>query len=454
MQPFKFHILVCAKDKPEGAPSCGGKGARDVLSALRRAVNEAGLQGEVRVTECGCLGLCARGPNMIVEPGGHWYPGVTPEKAARIFNEHIKGGKPVPDLLLSDPEAAGKEILEHDRMVMAMKEEMAKSGIFPHELMAIARGFMESRALLTAIELDIFSAIGDGAGHADVANRIGADPRATETLLNALAAMGLIEKREGAYHNSETAGRFLRSDSKDDARLSTMHMVGLWDRWSTLTECVREGTSVARKRGEERDEEGIKAFIAAMHRNASFRAEKIMGQLDLAGVKKALDLGGGSGAYAMALAGIVPGLDVTVMDLPAVVELTEQYIEDAGLSGKVKTAPGDMMESDLGSGYDLVLLSAIAHMWGPGENKKLFARVKEALAPGGRLVIQDFVLDDDKTGPRAGAVFALNMLVNTRAGSSYSFAEYSAWLREVGYARVDRVALPGPTDLVIGSLEG
>ena len=451
MGPFRYHIFICAKDKPEGAPSCGGKGSAKTLATLRRAVADAGIDEQVRVTECGCLGLCARGPNIIVEPGGHWYSGVTPDIALRIFEEHIRGGAPVADLLLSDPEAAGKEILDHDRMVEAMKEETARSGAFPQEIMGIARGFMESRALLTAIELDLFSALGEGAAHAEAAKKIGADPRATETLLNALVSMGLVEKRDGTYHNTGTTGRFLNSGSRDDARLSTMHLVGLWDRWSTLTECVKEGTSVARKKGEERDEEGLKAFIAAMHRNASFRAEKIMGRIGLAGVNKVLDLGGGSGAYSIALAKIAPDLDITVMDLPPVIELTKQYIADAGLDAKIKTAPGDMMEADPGSGYDLVLLSAIAHMWGPEENRKLFARIAEALAPGGRLVIQDFILDDDKTGPRAGAVFALNMLVNTKAGGSYSLAEYADWLKKAGFEKVERIALPGPTDLVIGS---
>jgi cyclopropane fatty-acyl-phospholipid synthase-like methyltransferase len=109
---------------------------------------------------------------------------------------------------------------------------------------------------------------------------------------------------------------------------------------------------------------------------------------------------------------------------------------------------------EFGGGYDLVLISAICHMLGVKENRDLLARVHRALAPGGRVAIQDFLLRPDKAGPRAGALFSLNMLVNTRGGASYSEEEYTAWLREAGFGEVRRVPLAGPAGVLIAARGG
>ena len=109
------------------------------------------------------------------------------------------------------------------------------------------------------------------------------------------------------------------------------------------------------------------------------------------------------------------------------------------------------MPDRLGEGYDLVFVSAICHMLSAAENLDLLRRCREALAPGGRVVIQDFILEADKTAPRFAALFALNMLVGTRGGSSYSEPEYAGWLDEAGFREVRHVRLPGNTGLMMGT---
>lgn len=113
-----------------------------------------------------------------------------------------------------------------------------------------------------------------------------------------------------------------------------------------------------------------------------------------------------------------------------------------------------MLHDPLGEGYDLILLSAICHMFSPEENRALFRRVCAALAPNGRLVVQDFILEPDKTAPRFAALFALNMLVGTRAGSSYSEPEYADWLRDAGFEEMRRVRQAGPSGLMIATRPG
>jgi predicted O-methyltransferase YrrM len=166
-------------------------------------------------------------------------------------------------------------------------------------------------------------------------------------------------------------------------------------------------------------------------------------------VERLLDLGGGSGAYSIAFARALPELRAEILDRPGVVPIARRHIEEAGLGERVKVRVGDLRDDRYGSDYDLLFMSAICHMNSPEENLAMFRKAFEALSPSGRVVIQDFILNADKTGPRTGALFALNMLVGTRAGSSYSIEEYGDWLRSVGFQEVQQIRLPGPTDLLV-----
>jgi cyclopropane fatty-acyl-phospholipid synthase-like methyltransferase len=133
-----------------------------------------------------------------------------------------------------------------------------------------------------------------------------------------------------------------------------------------------------------------------------------------------------------------------------VVPLTAEYVRKAGVSAQVSVRPGDMLQGGLGSGYDIILLNAICHMFSEEENRDIFRRARQALGPGGRLVVQDFILNPDKTGPQHAALFSLNMLVATDAGASYSELEYNEWMKDAGFAEVRRINLPGPSSLIVG----
>ena len=450
MEPFRYHVYFCNQKKPEGAPSCPAAGAIETLAAFRQHLVEKDLTEQVQVTTCGCLGICQKGPNMVVYPDGVWYSGLNPENIKQIVDAHLVNHTPVTDLAIEDVESTRQEIIEHNNRVAFMRAVMAKSGMVPEELNSYMRGFMESRAMLTAVELDIFSAVGNGATADDVASNIKAHPRSTEALLNALASMEVLDKENDVFKNRPLTARFLAKGGEFDSRSASMHAVGLWHSWSTLTDCVKKGTSVRQEKGEPRSEESTKAFIAAMHKNASFRAGRTIDFIDLNRITHVLDLGGGSGAYAIAFAKKNPEMKCTVFDLPSVIPLTKEYVSEAGVADQVDYVSGDMSQDDLGSGYDLVWISAICHMWGEAENQDLIQRSFQSLNPGGQIVIQDFILSDDKISPRAGAVFALNMLVNTKTGSSYSLKEYTEWITAAGFTDVEHKTMPGPTGLVIG----
>ena len=448
MEPFHQHVFVCTQSKPEGVASCPNHGSLRILQTLERELDSQGLDEQVHVTTCGCLGVCENGPVMITYPEGIWYRGVREEDVPEIVDSHLRSGKVVSRLVWSDAPAMKAEITEsrnHYRAVLQAKDE---AGTLPDGLNEMIRSFMPSRAVLTALELDVFTAVASGASAEQVAQTIHADPRATEMLLNALVSLKLLDKKEGRFFNTVAAARFFCEGSRDNARGGLMHTAHLWRRWTSLTECVRAGTSVETGSREERS---VTDFIAAMDRNAQERADAVVRATGIQNITRMLDLGGGSGAYSIAFARAVPGLMAEILDRSDVLPLTQEYIRKTGLAGRIATRAGDMLCDPLGENYDLILASAICHMFSPEENRGLFRRARQALGPKGKFVVQDFILEPDKTVPLFAALFSLNMLVGTRAGSSYSEPEYASWLRDAGFSEVRRVRLPGPVGLMIAA---
>ncbi len=448
MEPYRIHVFVCTQQKPEGVSSCPARGSLAVLDRLDKEVQARGLAGEIQVTTSGCMGLCDEGPIMVVYPEGLWYRHVGPADAAEIVDRHLCNGKPVERLAWNDAAAMKAMSVEHGEKFRAAVAAREKAGVLPDHLMQMIRSYMPSRCILTALELDVFTAVGNGASAEQVGTRIEANVRAVGMLLNALVAIGLLTKDGDQYRNTPDSARFFVQGSPHNRRGGLLHTADIWHRWSTLTEAVRRGARLARE--EAQVEEWTRNFIAGMQHNARDRAPQVVRALGTGGVRRILDLGGGSGIYSIAFAKASPEIHCEILDLPEVVPLTSDYVRHAGLSAQISLRAGDMLHDDLGSGYDLVMLNAICHMFSEEQNKDLFRRARQALAPNGRLAVQDFILNPDKTGPQQAVLFSLNMLVGTEAGASYSEREYAAWMEAAGLTDVQRIHLVGPSDLIVG----
>ncbi len=320
----------------------------------------------------------------------------------------------------------------------------------PDDIREIAYRFRESRILLTAYELDVFTALGSGGRTAEqVAEGAGADPRAMDRLLNALCSMGLVKKRGATFSLPKGPAQYLVR-GKAGYQAGLMHTVHLWETWSTLTEAVRRGTCVPRPDVNDRGEAWLTSFIAAMHERASAQADLSVSRLDLRGISRVLDVGGGSGAFAMAFARARKQIIATVFDLPNVIPLARQYVKQAGLEGRIDFRTGDYLTDDLGDGYDLVFLSAIVHSNSPEENSRLIRKCSDATREGGQVVVQDWVMDEDRTSPPAGAYFALNMLVGTAAGDTYTGNQIRGWMKDAGLSRFKRHDTPFGVSQVVG----
>ena len=333
---------------------------------------------------------------------------------------------------------------------MGRSKPEAGETVSPNSIREIASAFQESRVLLTAFELDLFTALGEESRSAsEVAGILDVNERAVDRLMNVLCTLDLLEKKEGKFSNSPSSSQFLVK-GKPGFMAGLMHTADMSNAWSTLTEAVRQGRSVTAGHINDRGEAWLGAFIAAMHARAAHQAPAVAAILDLSEVSRLLDIGGGSGVFSMAFVRAREGIEATIFDLPNVVPLTRNYIEQAGLEDSIGTATGDYNTDNLGSGFDLVFLSAIIHSNSPAQNRALMQKCAAALNPQGQVVVQDFIMDDERTSPAFGTLFALNMLVGTEEGDTYTEAEVKTWMEEAGLSDTARQDTDFGTTLIIG----
>ncbi|MBP1625290.1 MAG: SAM-dependent methyltransferase [Acidobacteria bacterium] len=302
--------------------------------------------------------------------------------------------------------------------------------IRPEEILKLAQGFMESRILHAAAELNLFTMLYKAPMRAtEVADEIRGDARAAAALLDAVSAMGLLTK-EGQTYRCESS--MLSKGTPDSVLPMILHMSHLWGRWSHLADIVR-GLPVKDEFDFSRDDEELRAFIGAMHSIGAPLAKQIVSSINPGKARALLDVGGGSGTYTIAFLRAVPAMRATLFDLPQVIEMAREQLNSEGLLERVTLVAGDYCRDELPAGHDLVLLSAIIHSNSLEENLELYRKSFRALVPGGRILIRDHVMEPDRTRPRDGAIFAINMLVGTSGGGCYTYQEIEESLVQAGF---------------------
>jgi len=308
----------------------------------------------------------------------------------------------------------------------------------PENILKIARQFMESRILLTAAELNVFTLLDEAPANAKgLADRLQADLRGLTILLDALAAMELIVKQpDDTYRLAPDAAAYLSEKSPLSALPMIHHANHLWESWSDLTSRVRGSEPTELSPSDVRNAAQMRAFIGAMHVIGAPLAQKIVAAVNPGNAKNLLDIGGASGTYTIAFLKAAPALNATLFDRPAVIPVARERVAEAGLTDRVHFAKGDFYKDEFPGGHDLALLSAIIHQNSPEQNIALFQKVLRAMVSGGRLVIRDHVMEPNRIAPKDGAIFAVNMLVNTQGGSTFTFDEIRAWLEEAGFESV------------------
>jgi SAM-dependent methyltransferase len=314
----------------------------------------------------------------------------------------------------------------------------------PGKLMKVAGAFWESFPLHVAVDLDVFTRIGDGSLSArEIASKWKGNERSVRMLLDAMAAMGLLEKRTDKYSNTEAAKAFLVKTSPGYLGHAVKHHYHLVSSWSKLSKAVKTGKPVRKRR---RTKTELESFLMAMDNNASSLAPRITQEVDLSQRRHLLDMGGGPGTYAIHFCQANPNLRATVFDLATTKPFAQKSIGRFGLSARVDFQAGDYLRDPVQGTYDVAWLSQILHSMGPEDCLTVIQKAVSVLEPGGLILVHEFLLNDTRDGPLFPALFALNMLVNTEEGRSYSEGEVKDMLAKAGVRNIRRLPFRGPTD--------
>lgn len=317
------------------------------------------------------------------------------------------------------------------------------------DIRELANAFRESRTFLTAFELKIFTSLDKHLMTSDdVAQKLNSDSRATDRLMNALCAMGLLKKVHGKFYNSDLSAKYL-VEGKPNFMGNIYHANNLWNDWSSLTDSVIKGSSQRSIINKSENDNWVESFIGAMHYRGVNQGKILAMMIDISNVKNMLDVGGGSAAFSMEIVKKNPSISAVVLDLPYVIPLTKKYVSGAGLSDKFNFIEGDYLTTELKDNYDLILLSAIVHINNYDQNKMLVKKCADALNKYGMIIINDFVMNEDRTQPRQSALFALNMLVGTENGDTYTEKEMREWFESAGLSKIERKNTSFGSDLMI-----
>ena len=307
----------------------------------------------------------------------------------------------------------------------------------PESILALVRSFRESRVLLTAAQLDLFTYLARTPHTAgEATTHLRGDPRAVTILLDALSALGLLRKVRNRYRTAPAAAQLLSGDSPHSILPMVLHSASLWERWSELTGLVR-GEPKARARAyAPRGPERMEAFIGAMDAIARAHAPEVVKAVRPGDARNLLDIGGASGTYTIAFLRSAPQMRATLFDLKPVIAMARRRLAAERVLERVTLAAGDFYRDRLPEGHDLALLSAIIHQNSRTQNVALYRKVRRALVPGGRLIVRDYVMNPDRIGPRDGALFAVNMLCGTPGGGTYTWQEIREDLKAAGFTRL------------------
>jgi ubiquinone/menaquinone biosynthesis C-methylase UbiE len=317
--------------------------------------------------------------------------------------------------------------------------------------MRLVHGFEAAKILLVANDLNLFRQLDRERLPAEVAAELDVDPRALELLMNALAALGLLEKSEGGFRNAPVAMAYLAGDSYRGHIFRHIHHC--WESWNDLAGVVRRGgPDLVRETVILHDQAAWnRDFIRGMEDVTRDLAPQVVAQLDLAGATRLLDIGGGPGTYARAFLEAHPSLaEVTIFDLPSALEVARERLAGFARRDDIRLVAGDFDTEAFAGSFDAIWISQVLHSQSEAGCRRLLAKAVQALTPGGQLCVHEFLLDDSRTQPLTAALFAVHMLVMTAGGRAYSGSEIAGWLQECGLIDIEVRKVSDDTGVVQG----
>ncbi len=332
---------------------------------------------------------------------------------------------------------------------------MTDSSHSPQEtIRELSTSYWKSQALFTAIRLRLFKEIGDNViSVQDLSQKLKASPDGLERLLLSLTALGLLEKTDQGYFILEEYIPYLTDEGGKDLTPSIAHMDHLQENWLRLDESVRTGKPVAfdSEIPESEIKEKTERFMAAMESIASSAAGEMVRQCPLNGDENLLDIGCGPGTYFRRFLKTYPGVRAWAVDTDDVIPITRRHVEQDGFLKRVTFLPGDFRELTFEKEFfHTVLLSNVMHIYSHDESLKICEQAYSALRPGGAFLVNEFFTDETGTAPLWGALFSLNMLLNTQDGRNYRLKEGEDLLRKAGFLDLQTKPLSAASTLLVG----
>lgn len=330
-----------------------------------------------------------------------------------------------------------------------------QSQVSPEKIMRDLWAARSTMALITGIELEVFTHIAQGKQTAkEIAAASESDENATRRLLDALVALEYMTK-EGDHYALAPVANFLVKDNQPYMGAFAVESRLNWDAWSHLTDVVKTGRPVTTVDMEEGGREFFPKLVRSIFPASFGAASAVTATLtpeECGQIKEILDVAAGAAPWSLAFALKIPDARVTVLDFPEVTPIAREFATKFGVADRYDYCDGNLREVDFGKDrYDLVTLGHIIHSEGAEWGEKLIQKSYDALREGGTLLIAEMIPNDDRTGPLVPMIFGLNMLIHTEQGDVYTLKEYTEWLTKAGFKNVRTVDAPSPSPIILAT---
>lgn len=344
-----------------------------------------------------------------------------------------------------------------------MPESTPGAFISPEYILSVGTGFMAAKTLLSAVELGVFTSLAATPGTlADLEKRLGLHPRASRDFLDALVALGFLERSNGVYENTPPSARFL--DAHSSAYIGTLLEMSnqrLYKYWDGLTDALRNGQPQNElKTGGDTlftalaaNPERHRQFLSAMTALSRAANQAIAHKFPWAEYSSFVDIGTAQGDLAAQIALQHPHLNGIGFDLPPAAPIFAEHVAKLGIAERLRFVAGDFFEDPLPPA-DVVVMGHILHDWDLAEKKALIGKAWQCLPPGGALIIYEAMIDDARESNAQGLLMSLTMLIETRGGFDYTAADCASWMVEAGFRQTRKVKLTGSESMVIGIKPG
>ncbi len=329
--------------------------------------------------------------------------------------------------------------------------------VTPERLMQMAWGYAPPLILESAIRNKVFDTLDAGPKTVDeVAAATGASPRGLRAIMNALVGLEFLKANgDGRYELTPESSAFLVSTKPSYFGGMIAHTSQhLMPNWLHLSDVVASGKPATAVNDESDGSAFFQELVSNIFPMSYGPAQALAKHLALGESGppvRVLDLGAGSGVWGIAVAQSSPRVSVTAVDWPGVLPIAQKTAARFGLADRYTGVPGDLLSADFGRDHNVITIGHILHSEGVERSKQLLRKCFDALASGGTISIAEFLVNPERTGPPMGLIFAVNMLIHTESGDTWSFEEIAGWLKEVGFVNPRLLEAPGPSPLILAT---